>query len=68
MRFYWLQDRVDQDQFRIFWRKGADNLADYFTKHGGLGERKWAYWRRGKRRDPGVIWTIRGYGRTPMEQ
>jgi hypothetical protein len=33
MRFYWLQDRVEQDEFRIFWERGADNLADYFTKH-----------------------------------
>ena len=33
MRFYWLQDRIEQDQFRIFWERGSDNLADYFTKH-----------------------------------
>jgi hypothetical protein len=33
MRFYWLQDRTAQEQFHIFWRKGSDNLADYFTKH-----------------------------------
>jgi hypothetical protein len=33
MRFYWLQDWVEQDEFRIFWKRGADNLADYFTKH-----------------------------------
>ncbi len=33
MRFYWVRDRVRQNQFTIFWRKGADNLADYFTKH-----------------------------------
>jgi hypothetical protein len=33
MRFYWVRDRVRQGQFLIHWRKGADNLADYFTKH-----------------------------------
>ena len=33
MRFYWVQDRILQKQFLVYWRKGADNLADYFTKH-----------------------------------
>jgi hypothetical protein len=33
MRFYWVRDRVRQGQFRVHWKKGADNLADYFTKH-----------------------------------
>ena len=33
MRFYWVQDRVQQGQFRIHWQKGELNLADYFTKH-----------------------------------
>ena len=33
MRFYWLRDRIKQGQFQIYWRKGADNDADYFTKH-----------------------------------
>jgi hypothetical protein len=33
MRFYWIRDRVRQGQFRIHWRKGADNKGDYFTKH-----------------------------------
>jgi hypothetical protein len=33
MRFYWLKDREYQSQFHIYWRKGKDNLADYFTKH-----------------------------------
>jgi hypothetical protein len=33
MRFYWLIDRSDQKQFKIHWRKGADNNADYYTKH-----------------------------------
>ena len=33
MRFYWIRDRVRQNQFFIYWRKGSINLADYFTKH-----------------------------------
>jgi hypothetical protein len=33
MRFYWIRDRVRQGQFRIHWKKGADNLGDYWTKH-----------------------------------
>ena len=33
MRFYWLRDRVAQNQFVIHWRPGAVNLGDYYTKH-----------------------------------
>ena len=33
MRFYWLQDRIQQNQYTIFWAPGTLNLADYFTKH-----------------------------------
>jgi hypothetical protein len=33
MRFYWLQDRVKQGQFYIYWAPGAVNLGDYYTKH-----------------------------------
>ena len=33
MRYYWIRDRVHQGQFTIHWRKGGQNLADYFTKH-----------------------------------
>ena len=33
MRFYWVQDRIEQRQFLVYWREGAQNLADYFTKH-----------------------------------
>jgi hypothetical protein len=33
MRFYWLRCRVRQGQFTVHWKKGIDNLADYFTKH-----------------------------------
>ena len=33
MRFYWLKDRVEQGQFKIFWEPGGGNWAGYFTKH-----------------------------------
>ena len=33
MRYYWLRDRQTQQQFRIFWDKGVNNDADYYTKH-----------------------------------
>ena len=33
MRFYWVRDRVDQNQFKVYWRPGKTNLADYVTKH-----------------------------------
>jgi len=33
MQFYWIRDRVRQGQFQIKWQKGAQNKADYFTKH-----------------------------------
>jgi hypothetical protein len=33
MRFYWLRDRENQGQFNLYWSRGENNLADYFTKH-----------------------------------
>ena len=33
MRLYWLKDRVEQGQFKIFWEPGGENWAGYFTKH-----------------------------------
>jgi hypothetical protein len=33
MRFHWLRDREAQGQFKIYWRLGGTNLADYFMKH-----------------------------------
>jgi hypothetical protein len=29
MRFYWVRDRVKQRQFIIYWKKGADNDAEF---------------------------------------
>ena len=33
MRFHWIQDRIEQGQFRVYWKPGATNKADYFSKH-----------------------------------
>jgi hypothetical protein len=33
MKYHWLQDRVCQKQFDVYWRPGKDNLAYYHTKH-----------------------------------
>ena len=33
MRFHWLRDRECQEQFRIYWRPGKMDYADYWTKH-----------------------------------
>ena len=33
MHCYWIRDRVNQNQFEVYWAPGAQNLADYFTKH-----------------------------------
>jgi hypothetical protein len=33
MRFHWLKDRACQGQFKIKWKKGSANKADYPSKH-----------------------------------
>ena len=33
MRFHWLRDRTNQGQFHIYWDRGQNNLADFYTKH-----------------------------------
>jgi hypothetical protein len=33
MRYHWLRDRQTKQQFNIYWDKGLNNNADYFTKH-----------------------------------
>ena len=33
MRYYWIKDRIKQKQFKLTWRPGVDNMADYFSKH-----------------------------------
>ena len=37
MRYYWLQDQEAQQHFTFMWDKGANNKADYFTKHHAPG-------------------------------
>jgi hypothetical protein len=32
MRYHWVRDRIRNGQFVVTWIKGADNLADFFTK------------------------------------
>ena len=33
MRWNWLRDKATHQQLRMYWAKGTDNTADYFTKH-----------------------------------
>jgi hypothetical protein len=33
MRYHWVRDRIVQGHFRVQWRPGKENKADYFTKH-----------------------------------
>ena len=33
MRFYWIRDRSNQDQFNIYWKPGSTNRGDYFTEY-----------------------------------
>ena len=35
-RFYWLRDRVEQGEFRVFLAPGNDNLANYCTIYHSL--------------------------------
>ena len=32
MRFYWVRDRARQGHYLVYWERGKDNSADYFTK------------------------------------
>jgi hypothetical protein len=33
MQYHWVQDRIVQGHFRVQWRPGKENKADYFIKH-----------------------------------
>ncbi len=33
MRYNWVQDQIDQKQFKLLWQPGKKNMGDYFTKH-----------------------------------
>jgi hypothetical protein len=32
MRYHWIRDRIKQGEISVSWRKGAENIADFFTK------------------------------------
>ena len=40
MRFEWLLDREQQGEFKIYWKPGKRNLADYFKKHHPLSHHR----------------------------
>ena len=33
MKIYFMKDRIQQKDFRLYWDRGPNNWADYFTKH-----------------------------------
>ena len=33
MRFHWIQDRILQEHFNVFWKPGPTYLVDYHSKH-----------------------------------
>ena len=33
MRYFWVTDQVHRQILVIIWQPGAENLADYFSKH-----------------------------------
>ena len=33
MRFYWINNRIKQEKFRVFWRPGPENVGYYHSKH-----------------------------------
>ena len=33
MRYHWLRERHTKNKFNIYWDKGSNNNAGYFTKH-----------------------------------
>ena len=33
MQLYWINGRIEQGQFRVFWRPGPEKLGDYHSKH-----------------------------------
>jgi hypothetical protein len=41
MHFYWLQDRIKQGHFRVFWAPSNANKGDYFTKHHTGAHHRW---------------------------
>ena len=46
VRFYWLRNIEDQEQFRIYWRPGKSNYANYWTKHHPASHHRHTYKKR----------------------
>ena len=40
MKLHWLRDKTNRNQFRVFWAKGAENLADYYSKYHSVAHEK----------------------------
>ena len=40
MRFFWLRWKESQNMFRVYWRPGTTNLADYFMNHHSAAHHK----------------------------
>ena len=40
MHFYWIRDRINQNQFHVYWAPAHLNLADYFTKRHTLSHHR----------------------------
>jgi hypothetical protein len=40
MIFYWVKDRVEQDQFNVGRAPGDTTVGDYFTKHNSTAHHK----------------------------
>jgi hypothetical protein len=32
MRYHWTRDQIRQGKLKVYWRRGSDNVADFFTK------------------------------------
>ena len=33
MQYYWLRDKETQQKIKVYWDKGVNNKADYYTKY-----------------------------------
>ena len=43
MRYFWVVDQKNLNNFCMIWAPGLENLADYFTKHHGASHHKKVY-------------------------
>ena len=40
MKIYWMKDRIQLGEFRLYWDKGTNNWANYLTNHYPLYHRR----------------------------